>query len=120
MTEEYAHPIPVKRSHASWLARSTAVTLLKVAIVPLSLMTRALERAEAESNNTAEAARKAIGHCPPRVTRLRRRHVSTTSITNIEVRGRTKRCLYLAARASVADRFVAVAGSSAEEDVDCN
>jgi hypothetical protein len=87
-------------------------------MVPLSLIMRALETAEAESRSTADEARKASGQEPRRVTMLSRRQERSDSPTRAGVPGRTNRCLYLAARASVADRLVGDA--SAEEDVDCN
>lgn len=64
------------------------------------------------------AVMNAETHPLPLASRLSRNDVSAVSRRMISVRGRTKRCLYLAARASVAERF----GDAhlAEEDVDCN
>jgi hypothetical protein len=78
----------------------------------------ALEMTRAERIATAAEVAKDTAHAFPLMARLRNREADIVRKRRISVRGRTKRCLYLAARVSVADLFEAVA--SAEEDVDGN
>ena len=88
-----------------------------MAIVFLSAIRRALETAEMERIRTATAGKNENRPRVPLEARLRSNVAIPEYKRRRGVEGSTKRCLYLLARASVAERFEC---SSAEEDVDDN
>jgi hypothetical protein len=83
-----------------------AVVLRNVAIVVVSLILVALESAAAERRRMAEAVTNGTNHDAPRATTLRRKEATIVAAIRVSVLGRTKRCLYRAARVSVDDSFV--------------
>lgn len=86
-------------------------------MVFLSAIRSALETANPDSMKTANAGKKESAPANPLDTTLRRNDTIPPSSKNVRVDGRMKRCLYLLARVSVAER---VLGICLVEDVDDN
>ena len=91
---------------------------LNVAMVCLSEIRSALETADTESTKITRAGRKEESPRIPLEATLRKKETIPAYRRRNAVEGRTKRCLYLLARTSVAERWWTPC--SAEEDVDDN